>query len=138
MITENDAAKFWVISDTHLIADSLHDNGQAFSQMQKTSQGKDLYYQEVVLSAFVKKALDKKPDAIIVTGDVTFNGERVSAQRFAEIFKPLKGKTKLLIQATMISMMAGHANFAVKSSIMLVKFRHYFGKIFLENHIKAR
>ncbi|WP_276804292.1 metallophosphoesterase [Lactobacillus hominis] len=97
MITENDAAKFWVISDTHLIADSLHDNGQAFSQMQKTSQGKDLYYQEVVLSAFVKKALDKKPDAIIVTGDVTFNGERVSAQRFAEIFKPLKGKTKLLI-----------------------------------------
>ena len=97
MITKNDATKFWVISDTHLIADSLHDNGQAFSQMQKTSQGKDLYYQEVALRAFVKMALEKKPDAIIVTGDVTFNGERVSAQRFAEIFRPLKGKTKLLI-----------------------------------------
>ena len=87
---------FWVISDTHLIADSLHDDGQAFSQMQKTSQGKDLYYQETALSAFVRMAEEKKPAAIIVTGDVTFNGERVSAERFAEIFKPLT-KTKLLV-----------------------------------------
>lgn len=45
--------------------------------MQKTSQGKDLYYQETALSAFVRMAEEKKPAAIIVTGDVTFNGERV-------------------------------------------------------------
>ena len=95
MLTQDKKTSFWVISDTHLIADSLHD-GQAFSQMQKTSQGKDLYYQETALSAFVRMAEEKKPAAIIVTGDVTFNGERVSAERFAEIFKPLT-KTKLLV-----------------------------------------
>lgn len=96
MLTQDKKTSFWVISDTHLIADSLHDDGQAFSKMQKTSQGKDLYYQETALSAFVRMAEEKKPAAIIVTGDVTFNGERVSAERFAEIFKPLT-KTKLLV-----------------------------------------
>lgn len=95
MLTQDKKTSFWVISDTHLIADSLHDHGQAFSQMQKTSQGKDLYYQETALSAFVRMAQKKKPAAIIVTGDVTFNGERVSAEKFAEIFKPLE-ETQLL------------------------------------------
>lgn len=96
MLTQDKKTSFWVISDTHLIADSLHDHGQAFSQMQKTSQGKDLYYQETALSAFVRMAQKKKPAAIIVTGDVTFNGERVSAENFAEIFKPLE-ETQLLV-----------------------------------------
>ncbi len=96
MITKERNTEFWVISDTHLIADSLHDEGPAFSRMQKTSQGKDLYYQEVALTAFMRMAQRKKPAAIIVTGDVTFNGERVSAEKFAQIFKPLK-ETKLLV-----------------------------------------
>lgn len=96
MLTQDKKTSFWVISDTHLITDSLHDHGQAFSQMQKTSQGKDLYYQETALSAFVRMAQKKKPTAIIVTGDVTFNGERVSAEKFAEIFKPLE-ETQLLV-----------------------------------------
>lgn len=96
MLTQDKKTSFWVISDTHLIADSLHDHGQAFSQMQKTSQGKDLYYQEIALSAFARMAEEKKPAAIIVTGDITFNGERVSAEKFAELFKPLT-KTKLLV-----------------------------------------
>lgn len=96
MITENLNPEIWVISDTHLIADVLHDNGQAFSRMQKTSQGKDLYYQESALNAFVKMANEKKPAAIIVTGDVTFNGERTSAEKFARIFKQLTD-TKLLV-----------------------------------------
>ena len=96
MLTQDKKTSFWVISDTHLIADSLHDHGQAFSQMQKTSQGKDLYYQETALSAFARMAQKKKPAAIIVTGDVTFNGERVSAEKFAEILKPLE-ETQLLV-----------------------------------------
>lgn len=96
MITEDLNTEFWVISDTHLIAKSLHDEGQAFSQMQKTSQGKDLYYQETALTAFMRMAQRKKPAAIIVTGDITFNGERVSAEKFAEIFKPLK-HTQVLV-----------------------------------------
>ena len=96
MITEKANTEFWVITDTHLIADSLHDDGQAFRHIQNTSQGKDLVYQETALRTFVDLANKKKPTAIIVTGDVTFNGELVSAQKFAEIFSHLK-ETKLLV-----------------------------------------
>ena len=56
MLTKELNTEVWVISDTHLIADRIHDNRQAFSRMQKTSQGKDLYYQETVLKAFRKMA----------------------------------------------------------------------------------
>lgn len=96
MITEKANTEFWVITDTHLIADSLHDEGQAFRHIQNTSQGKDLVYQETALRTFVDLANKKKPTAIIVTGDVTFNGELISAQKFAEIFSRLK-ETKLLV-----------------------------------------
>ncbi|BDR60500.1 metallophosphoesterase family protein [Lactobacillus xylocopicola] len=96
MITDQTNAEFWVITDTHLIADSLHDNGAAFKLIQNTSQGKDLAYQESALSAFCRMANDQKPAAIIVTGDVTFNGELLSAQKFQEIFSELT-TTKLLV-----------------------------------------
>ena len=96
MITEKANTEFWVITDTHLIADSLHDDGQAFRHIQNTSQGKDLVYQETALRTFVDLANKKKPTAIIVTGDVTFNGEFISAQKFAAIFSHLK-ETKLLV-----------------------------------------
>lgn len=96
MITDKLNTEFWVITDTHLIADELHDNGKAFQDIQTTSQGKDLVYQEISLKAFCKLINLKKPAALIVTGDVTFNGELISAQKFQEIFSSLTD-TKLLI-----------------------------------------
>ncbi|MDN6028806.1 MAG: metallophosphoesterase [Lactobacillus sp.] len=96
MLTTDLNTNIWVISDTHLIADALHDHGQAFSRMQKTSQGKDLYYQETVLKALVRYANEQKPTAIVVTGDLTFNGERQSIHKFGQIFAQLT-VTKLLV-----------------------------------------
>ncbi|WEV70168.1 metallophosphoesterase [Lactobacillus sp. ESL0785] len=96
MITPKLNPEIWIITDTHLIADSLHDDGAAFIRMQNTSQGKDLFYQETALRAFCKMANEKKPAAIIVTGDVTFNGELISAVKFNEIFSDLT-ETKLLV-----------------------------------------
>lgn len=82
--------KLYLLSDTHLIAASLHDQGSAFKKMQATSAGKDLSHQEIMLSAFVRKILADKPNAVVITGDLTFNGEKVSAEKLAEIFSPLQ------------------------------------------------
>lgn len=90
LLTQKENPKIWVISDTHLIANELHDKGWAFQKMQNTSVGKDLHYQQNALLAFTRKVLKEKPDVVVVTGDITFNGERLSMQRFAEIFAPLK------------------------------------------------
>ncbi len=82
--------KIWLISDPHLIAASLHDDGPAFQRMQATAAGKDLKYQEFALRAFVRKVLKAKPAALIITGDLTFNGARESAKRLAQILSPLE------------------------------------------------
>lgn len=89
MITSKTKPTIWILSDTHLIADSLHDNGTAFQHMKDTSAGKDLEYQEIALAAFVRKAIHEKPTAVLITGDVTFNGAEISGERLAEIFQPL-------------------------------------------------
>ncbi|RVU70468.1 MULTISPECIES: metallophosphoesterase [Lactobacillus] len=88
-LTSDRQASVWLLSDTHLIADSLHDDGSAFQRMKDTSAGKDLVYQELALKAFVRKVVAAKPTAVVITGDLTFNGAKASAEKLAEIFKPL-------------------------------------------------
>ncbi|MDR2834416.1 MAG: metallophosphoesterase [Streptococcaceae bacterium] len=89
-ITKTTHSAIWVISDTHFISKKLYDNNSAFEKMKKTSAGKELTYQEESLEALVQKALQEKPQAIVLTGDITFNGEKQSAQDFMKIFLPLK------------------------------------------------
>ena len=89
-ITTNNHTKLYVISDTHLIADELHDDGSTFQRMRDTAAGKDLDYQEIALTAFTRKLLKEKPTALIITGDLTFNGELISAQKLSSIFEPLQ------------------------------------------------
>lgn len=64
-ITDKDHAKLFIISDTHLIANQLHDNGSAFQRMRDTSAGKDLDYQEIALTAFTRKIIEDKSTALI-------------------------------------------------------------------------
>lgn len=89
-ITTSSEPKIWVLSDTHFIADSLHDEGKRFRYMEATAASKDLKYGTVLLTSLVKKAIKEKPTAIIITGDVTFNGAKKSAEQLADIFAPLK------------------------------------------------
>lgn len=82
--------RFWILSDTHFITKELYDEGSAFEKMKETAAGKELCYQEESLTALVSKALREKPTGIIITGDLTFNGELASAEKLAAIFQPLK------------------------------------------------
>lgn len=81
---------FWVATDIHFIAPSLHDDGKEFQFIKKTAAGKDLDYQQEALTAFIDKAKKVKPKAIILTGDLTLNGEKQSAKEMAKIFSPLQ------------------------------------------------
>ena len=58
--------------------------------MRDTSAGKDLDYQEIALTAFTRKIIEDKSTALIITGDLTFNGELASAKKLRSIFSPLK------------------------------------------------
>lgn len=78
-----------VISDDHVIAPSLHDNGQSFDTYAGNDAGADLKYSATIFKAFIAKALATKPDVVIVSGDITNNGEKASHEYVAKQLKRL-------------------------------------------------
>lgn len=56
--------------------------------MRQTSAGKDIAYQDLALRAFVRKVVRAKPAALIITGDLTFNRARRSAERLGRFLPP--------------------------------------------------
>lgn len=89
-LSQNDTNQLWIMTDNHLIANELKDDGSEFDYIKTTAAGKDLDYQEESLMAFRDQALKSRPSAIILTGDLTLNGEKISGERLAEIFAPLQ------------------------------------------------
>ncbi|AVK63195.1 metallophosphoesterase [Lactobacillus sp. CBA3606] len=73
-----------VISDDHVIAPRLHDNGPAFKSYAASDAGADLKYSATIFKAFIATALTKKPDVVIVSGDITNNGEKASHEYVAQ------------------------------------------------------
>lgn len=81
---------FMLLTDVHFLAPELHDSGKAFTFIKATAAGKDLDYQTQSLQAFVAEALARKPQGVIITGDLTLNGEKISAEQLAAQLAPLK------------------------------------------------
>lgn len=98
VVTTSPKPKLVVISDPHFIDPKIHDDGPAFARMEATAVGKDLRYTDTVWQAFVKQLIAEKPTALVITGDVTFNGSLASAQALAKRLKPLqKHHIKVLV-----------------------------------------
>ncbi|SEN85209.1 3',5'-cyclic AMP phosphodiesterase CpdA [Paenibacillus sophorae] len=75
--------QFWEATDLHYLDKSLHDGGSAFQSFVSSGDGKQLPYMDEILDAFVYEASIKKPDFIILSGDLTNNGERASHKSLA-------------------------------------------------------
>ncbi|MDO7806065.1 metallophosphoesterase [Lactiplantibacillus pentosus] len=78
-----------VISDDHVIAPSLHDNGKAFNQYAGNDAGADLKYSATIFKAWIAQALKTKPDVVLISGDITNNGEQASHKYVAKQLKRL-------------------------------------------------
>ncbi|KRO16795.1 metallophosphoesterase [Lacticaseibacillus saniviri] len=97
-ITNSATPTLWVLSDPHFISPTIHDQGSAFKFIKRTAVGKDLDYQTQTITALVAKAKKAHPDALIITGDITLNGEKKSAEDLSQRLAPLtKAGIKLLI-----------------------------------------
>lgn len=73
-----------VATDLHYLAPELTDQGVFFQEFIKNGDGKVVQYSEEVTEAFVGQIIDEKPSAVILSGDLTFNGEKQSHIRLAE------------------------------------------------------
>ena len=71
-------------TDLHYLAPQLYDNGALYTQMIENADGKTMKYIEELTEAFVCQIIESAPDALILSGDLSFNGERDSHIMLAE------------------------------------------------------
>lgn len=74
-------------SDLHYISKSLTDHGKSFNDLLALSDGKLTAYCEELSDAFFAEVIKQKPDALILSGDLTFNG---AIQSHKDLAKKLK------------------------------------------------
>ncbi len=77
-----DTLNLIVASDLHYLASSLR-GGSSFSRLMQVGDGKLTQYCEELTEAFIDECLQAQPDAVILTGDLTFNGEKLSHEELA-------------------------------------------------------
>ena len=70
-------------TDLHYLSPELTDHGETFWQVMKNGDGKVTEYCEELIDAFLAELIVAKPDSLILTGDLSFNGERASHERLA-------------------------------------------------------
>lgn len=81
---------FYVTSDIHYLANDLTDGGEAFQKFVNTSDGRVLNYMDPLMSAFTNDIQSKKPDVLIISGDLTSNGEKQSHLELARRLEVIK------------------------------------------------
>lgn len=79
-----------IATDLHYLSRSLTDYGSLFQTIIRQSDGKVTEYEEELLDAFVAQIKKEKPDVLILTGDLTFDGAILSHQGLREKLKKLR------------------------------------------------
>lgn len=64
----------WIAADPHYLSPELTDHGTYFRQIVEHADGKVTEYSEELTETFVEEVITQKPDALILPGDLTFNG----------------------------------------------------------------
>ncbi|MBR2146780.1 MAG: metallophosphoesterase [Muribaculaceae bacterium] len=85
----NDNYKIMVISDPHLLSPSLYDDGNAARQLDKSDM-KMVIQSDYIMHSLVDEIIKAKPQLLLITGDLTFNGERASHERLVEHLQRLE------------------------------------------------
>lgn len=82
--------KFMFATDLHLLANELFDTSDTSKEIYELRDGKLTPYGKEIVETLVNKTLEEKPDALILGGDLTFNGEKKSHEELVTLLEPLK------------------------------------------------
>lgn len=72
-------------SDIHYMSQSLTDYGQAFNELVDNGDGKVVRYMPQIWQAFAAEVTAAAPDALVLSGDLTLNGEKVNHEELAAL-----------------------------------------------------
>ncbi len=74
----------YIAADPHYIAPELTDNGTGYTRLVEAADGKDMLRCERIMDSFLSQVIRDHPDALILPGDLSFNGAEASLQQLAE------------------------------------------------------
>ena len=77
------------LSDLHYLSPTLTDGGEAFMTLLREGDGKVTHYTPQLLRAFIGEMLALRPDAVVVSGDLTMNGALQSHRELASQLEEL-------------------------------------------------
>ncbi len=79
-------------SDPHYYSASLTDYGVGFLTITEKGDGKLLSNSDLLIDALIQKAIDSQADYLLLTGDLTFNGELASHEDLSKKLKTCEEK----------------------------------------------
>ena len=86
---EQGSVRIMLASDLHYLAPELYQDSQIFTQLISAADGKAAMYSKELLAALLDEARHQQPDVLVLSGDLTFNGERLSHQELADAMRSL-------------------------------------------------
>ena len=87
---EPEGVRVAVATDLHYLSPELTDNGELFTEIVSGADGKVMLYIDALVRAFAAQIAEEAPDALILSGDLTFNGERLSHEHLAAILSAVE------------------------------------------------
>lgn len=67
-----------IATDLHYLSPALTDNGPFFTDLVNSADGKVMLQIDPLCEAFTEQVIAREPDCLILSGDLTFNGEKRS------------------------------------------------------------
>ena len=88
-ITNQDQLTIVVASDLHYFSRSLYENYSSFSQAIKQGDGKMVDYGDEIIDQFITEVNMLDPDLVVISGDLSFNGDIISNKEIADKLKQI-------------------------------------------------
>lgn len=73
-----------VATDLHFISPRLTDGGEQFRQVVEEADGKAMFVIDEIVEAFLDEVIAAHPDILILSGDLSFNGAKISHRDLAK------------------------------------------------------
>lgn len=72
-----------IATDIHYLAKQLTDGKEAFTYMVEHGDGKMANYVREITDAFIDEVIEENPRAVVLSGDLSLNGEKLSHEELA-------------------------------------------------------
>ena len=91
-LKKQDSLKIVITSDIHYFLKDYYKECEWFEESMLYGDGKMVTYADEILDAFIKRVIEINPDIVLITGDLSFNGEKGSHEALAKRLMSLKQK----------------------------------------------